>query len=213
MARTVTVSCSYPHLLATSALSVCRHPKHSVPTHHHKDNTTLFLLISFSTCVSVGTILTAPSLFSFSPPSSILHPFLALVTEFKRAAYRLLATMSWISDAKITRSPSRYMASDYHRLTNRRASSPPSPDLNHAYETIVVQANDRRPVKGSPDKRASPDYSYIAPCIVQGLHEKDAIRRLPGAWVKEDNTCKLFPLRAHQLTLAIPLPPESNCQL
>ena len=101
--------------------------------------------------------------------------------------------MSSISDARITRSPSRYMASDYHRLTNRRASSPPSPDLNHAHESRVVQANDQRPVKGSPDKRASLHYSYIAPCVVQGLHEKDEIRRLPGACVKEDDTCKLFP--------------------
>ena len=101
--------------------------------------------------------------------------------------------MSWISDAKVTRSPTRYMASDYDRLTNPRTSSPPSPDLKLAHESSIVQANDRRPVQASPDKRASPEFSYIAPCVVQGLHEKDEIRRLPRAYVKEDDSCELFP--------------------
>ena len=105
------------------------------------------------------------------------------------------------------------MASDYHKLTNRRASSPPSPDLNLAHESSIVQANDRRPVKGSPDKRASRDYSYIEPCVVQGLHEKGEIRRLPGACVKEDDSCKLFPSERSNPLLPSLCPPESNYQL
>lgn len=111
--------------------------------------------------------------------------------------------MSGSSDAQVTRSPSRYMASDYHRLTNPRTSSPPSPDLESAHEPSTVQANDRRPAQGSPDKRASPEYPYIAPCVVQGLHDKNQIRRAPRACVKEDDSCKISILEtSHRLLLS-----------
>ena len=99
--------------------------------------------------------------------------------------------MLYDSDAQTTRSPSRYNASDYHTLTNRRTSLPPSPDLKIAHQSSTVQANDQRPVKGSPDKRASPDYPYIAPCVVQGPNEKNEIRRARKESVKEDGSCKL----------------------
>lgn len=94
-------------------------------------------------------------------------------------------------DTQTRSSPTRYRAADYHTLTNRRASSPPSPDLETAHE-LALQHHHRRPVV-TPDKRATTPTSssmHAAPCTSQVPGPKDEIRQTPRACVKEDSSCK-----------------------
>lgn len=94
-------------------------------------------------------------------------------------------------DTQTRCSPTRYRAADYHTLTNRRASSPPSPDLETAHE-LALQHYHRRPVV-TPDKRATTPTSssmHAAPCTSQVPSRKDEIRQPPRACVKEESSCK-----------------------
>ena len=159
--------------------------------HHCNPSTTVPLLphrkLSQSILQSISFLL----VFSTSSSQSLHPPQLSNVLSASLTPFS--DKMPWISDAPFTCSPSRYMATDFHRLTNRQASSPPSPDLTVAHEPKSLQANDQRPVITTPDKRASLQYSYITPCVRQGSDKKNDIKPSPAGCVKEDDSRKLHP--------------------
>ena len=104
---------------------------------------------------------------------------------------QVYAIMPSFCDARVTSSSMRYRAEDYHTLTNRRASSPPSPDLENAAVRADAQPNYRRPVTTTtPDKRVSASSTHTAPCTLQGSGGSNQIRHTPRACVKEDFSCK-----------------------
>lgn len=98
--------------------------------------------------------------------------------------------MSSFRDTRAASPPTttRYRAADYHPLTNRRASSPPSPDLETAHE-LALQHTYRQPVV-TPDKRASTALMHTAPCTYSEESEKSQIRQTPRACVKEESSCR-----------------------
>lgn len=109
-------------------------------------------------------------------------------------------------DPTCSSNTSRYLASDFQRLTNRRTSSPPStPDFAH--EPLHAEcSNDDRTVS-SADKRAikttpAPDFMREA----QASRQNSAIRK--GSWssVKEEEGGKLQnpPRLTHLFTHPLP---------
>ena len=92
-------------------------------------------------------------------------------------------------DTRAASPPTRYRAADYHALTNRRASSPPSPDLETAHE-LALQLHYRRPV-ATPDKRASTfsTHAITAPCTSPELRQKRTLRESPMVCVEEKYSC------------------------
>ncbi|KAI4188072.1 MAG: hypothetical protein L6R41_002374 [Letrouitia leprolyta] len=105
-----------------------------------------------------------------SPSSSIL-PFMIL-----RPA------MITVPDPDLSPAPSRYYAADFHKLTNRRASSPSTPDF--ALPDRVVPARARLN-HATADRRAffSND---AAPCVMQGTPKNSRTRQGSGSSVKEE---------------------------
>lgn len=132
---------------------------------------------------------------SFGCPTLFLYSLIKKHSLFIQAPFVRASSigdmMPSFRDTQTGSSPTRYRAADYHTLTNRRASSPPSPDLETAHE-LALQHYHRRPVV-TPDKRASTSTScsmHAAPCTSQVPSPKDEIRQTPRACVKEESSCK-----------------------
>lgn len=90
--------------------------------------------------------------------------------------------MITVPDPDLSPAPSRYYAADFHKLTNRRASSPSTPDF--ALPDRVVPARARLN-HATADRRAffSND---AAPCVMQGTPKNSRTRQGSGSSVKEE---------------------------
>ncbi|KAL9578890.1 MAG: hypothetical protein Q9203_006928 [Teloschistes exilis] len=94
--------------------------------------------------------------------------------------------MSTLPDADLSPPPSRYYAADYAKLTNRRPSSPLTPDFAWPDRVIPARAALNRPTASTSDRRASPNNA--PPCVLaQGAPSTFArLRQGSGSSVKEE---------------------------
>lgn len=88
-----------------------------------------------------------------------------------------------VPDADLSPAPSRYYAADFHKLTNRRASSPSTPD--YALPNRVVPARRTLPPADTADRRAFTRQD-ASPCVVQGAPANSRARQGSGSSIKED---------------------------
>ncbi|KAI4215885.1 MAG: hypothetical protein LQ351_001873 [Letrouitia transgressa] len=89
-------------------------------------------------------------------------------------------------DASPAPSPTRYYASDFYRLTNRRTTSPLTPDFDST-EHVSSAFRNRRSVAAT-DRRANAP-GHASPCTVQGSAPNSRqYRQGSGSSVKEDGT-------------------------
>jgi len=91
--------------------------------------------------------------------------------------------MASFRDAHATPYSDRYQATDFHRLTNRRFSSPITLDYQPAEELLAAaeQTNNRRTVS-TADKRPT-----VRPCDSQTPKPEGIIRKSSYSSVKEDD--------------------------
>ncbi|KAI4205046.1 MAG: hypothetical protein LQ350_000673 [Teloschistes chrysophthalmus] len=94
--------------------------------------------------------------------------------------------MSTHPDADLSLLPSRYYPADYAKLTNRRPSSPLTPDFPWPDRVIPARAALNRPTASTSDRRASPNNA--PPCVLaQGAPLTFArLRQGSGSSVKEE---------------------------
>ncbi|KAL8921510.1 MAG: hypothetical protein Q9208_005664 [Pyrenodesmia sp. 3 TL-2023] len=88
-----------------------------------------------------------------------------------------------VPDADLSPAPSRYYAADFHKLTNRRASSPSTPD--YALPNRVLPARRTLPPADTADRRAF-SRQDASPCVVQGAPAISRARQGSGSSIKED---------------------------
>lgn len=88
-----------------------------------------------------------------------------------------------VPDADLSPAPSRYYAADFHKLTNRRASSPSTPD--YALPNRVLPATRTLPPADTADRRAF-SRQDASPCVVQGAPAISRARQGSGSSIKED---------------------------
>ncbi|KAL8763252.1 MAG: hypothetical protein Q9184_000892 [Pyrenodesmia sp. 2 TL-2023] len=92
-------------------------------------------------------------------------------------------SMISVPDADLSPAPSRYYAADFHKLTNRRASSPSTPD--YALPNRVMPARTTLPPADTADRRAF-SRQDASPCVVQGAPAISRARQGSGSSIKED---------------------------
>ncbi|KAL9016380.1 MAG: hypothetical protein Q9185_006279 [Variospora sp. 1 TL-2023] len=86
-------------------------------------------------------------------------------------------------DPDLSPAPSRYYAADFHKLTNRRASSPFTPDF--AFPDPAAPARATLPTAHTADRRALSTQNAV-PCVVQGGTAIVPTRQGSGCSIKED---------------------------
>ncbi|KAL8948785.1 MAG: hypothetical protein Q9222_005064 [Ikaeria aurantiellina] len=93
--------------------------------------------------------------------------------------------MITVPDPDLSPVPSRYYAADFYKLTNRRASSPLSPDFPPLDRDVPARAAANQRSAYISDRRAFE--SNDAPlCVVQGPSSKFSLRHAAGSSVKEE---------------------------
>lgn len=91
--------------------------------------------------------------------------------------------MITLPDPDLSPSPSRYYPTDFHKLTNRRASSPVTPDFAHPHRVAPVRAT--LPSADTTDRRAC-SRRDAPPCVVQKAPASLRPRQGSGSSIKED---------------------------
>ncbi|KAL8965265.1 MAG: hypothetical protein Q9197_006596, partial [Variospora fuerteventurae] len=86
-------------------------------------------------------------------------------------------------DPDLSPAPSRYYAADFPKLTNRRASSPFTPDF--AFPDPAAPARATLPTAHTADRRALSTQNAV-PCVVQGGTAIVPTRQGSGCSIKED---------------------------
>ncbi|KAL8718465.1 MAG: hypothetical protein Q9225_004396 [Loekoesia sp. 1 TL-2023] len=85
-----------------------------------------------------------------------------------------------VPDPDLSPAPSRYYAADFHKLTNRRASSPLTPDFPLPNRVVPARAT-----LDTADRRAFTT-NDAPPCVMQGALQNLRIRQGSGSSVKEE---------------------------
>ena len=99
--------------------------------------------------------------------------------------------MNTYTETEAWDSPTRYSAADFHRLTNRRTSSPPSPQSRtHADVNAAERTNISRHVTRTADKR-SISSRRTSVGDIQGRLSNTKARQNSYSSVKEDGCGKL----------------------
>ena len=90
--------------------------------------------------------------------------------------------MTSFREAHATPYPDRYLARDFYRLANGRASSSITPDYDAADEFLAEQTNNRRTIS-TADRRPT-----VRPCDSQTPKPDVIIRQSSFSSVKEDDS-------------------------
>lgn len=108
--------------------------------------------------------------------------------------------MSTHPDADLSLLPSRYYPADYAKLTNRRPSSPLTPDFPWPDRVIPARAALNRPTASTSDRRASPNNA--PPCVLaQGAPLTFArLRQGSGSSVKEEVNGEITRTAPHSIS-------------
>ncbi|KAL8932663.1 MAG: hypothetical protein Q9216_006737 [Gyalolechia sp. 2 TL-2023] len=87
-----------------------------------------------------------------------------------------------VPDPDLSPAPSRYYAADFHKLTNRRPSSPSTPDFPQPDRVVPARAT----VNLSTADRRAFSRNDAAPCVMQGTPANFRTRQGSGSSVKEE---------------------------
>lgn len=95
------------------------------------------------------------------------------------------AAMITVLDPDLSSVPSRYYAADFHKLTNRRASSPITPDFPFLDRVVPARGTLPSAATTTADRRAFSRHNARR-CVVQGAPADFRSRQGSGSSIKED---------------------------